>query len=98
MAGVELTIRDDADATWPEGWFETVEGSIQDSSFERAPQPESNATVRPGASLLVGGCKSSARSPRLHANRNSETADECVRSIRLFELRDDSLQRAFNSI
>jgi hypothetical protein len=36
---VELTIRDDADATWPEGWFETIEGSIEDASFERAPQP-----------------------------------------------------------
>jgi len=36
---VELTIRDDTGAGWPEGWFEAVEGAIQDSSFERAPQP-----------------------------------------------------------
>lgn len=37
---VELIVRDDASATWPDGWFEAVEGSIQDSSFERAPQPD----------------------------------------------------------
>ena len=30
---VELTIREDTATTWPEGWFEAVEGSIQDSSF-----------------------------------------------------------------
>ena len=36
---VELTIREETAATWPEGWFEAIEGSIQDSSFDRAPQP-----------------------------------------------------------
>jgi len=26
--------------TWPEGWFEAIEGAIDDPTFERAPQPE----------------------------------------------------------
>jgi len=52
---VELTIRDDTGASWPEGWFEAVEGSIQDSSFERAPQPP-----------LRRGCRSTRDVPSRH--------------------------------
>ena len=37
--GLELIVRGEADTSWPEGWFEAVEGTIEDSSFERAPQP-----------------------------------------------------------
>jgi hypothetical protein len=37
---VELTVREDPARTWPEGWFEAIEGAIDDPTFERAPQPE----------------------------------------------------------
>lgn len=37
---VELTVRDIPERTWPEGWFEAIEGAIDDPTFERAPQPE----------------------------------------------------------
>ena len=37
---VELTIREESERDWPEGWFEAIEGAIEDPTFERAPQPE----------------------------------------------------------
>lgn len=37
---VELTIRGESERAWPEGWFEAIEGAIEDPTFERAPQPE----------------------------------------------------------
>ena len=37
---VELTVRDDSDDGWPPGWFEAVEGAIDDPTFERAAQPK----------------------------------------------------------
>jgi hypothetical protein len=42
---VELIVREEADRIWPVGWFDAVEGAIQDPTFERPPQPE--ASVRP---------------------------------------------------
>jgi len=37
---VELTVREDAARSWPEGWFDAIEGAIEDPTFQRAPQPE----------------------------------------------------------
>jgi hypothetical protein len=37
---VEVTVREESTRAWPEGWFETIEGAIEDPTFERAPQPE----------------------------------------------------------
>jgi hypothetical protein len=37
---VELTVREEPARAWPEGWFEAIEGAIEDPSFERASQPE----------------------------------------------------------
>ena len=37
---VELTVREESERAWPEGWFEAIEGAIEDPTFERAPQPE----------------------------------------------------------
>jgi hypothetical protein len=42
---VELIVREETSTSWPEGWFDAVEGAIQDPTFERPPQPD--ATVRP---------------------------------------------------
>jgi hypothetical protein len=40
---VELIVRDESDDGWPPGWFEAVEGAIDDPTFERAAQPELKA-------------------------------------------------------
>jgi len=37
---VELTVREVPEQAWPAGWFEAIEGAIDDPTFERAPQPE----------------------------------------------------------
>ena len=37
---VELIVQDDATGSWPTGWFEAVEGAIDDPTFARAPQPD----------------------------------------------------------
>jgi len=37
---VELIVQDDASGSWPAGWFEAVEGAIDDPTFARAPQPD----------------------------------------------------------
>ena len=37
---VELKVREESERAWPEGWFEAIEGAIEDPTFERAPQPE----------------------------------------------------------
>jgi hypothetical protein len=37
---VELIVQDDTSATWPEGWFEAVEGAIEDPTFARSAQPD----------------------------------------------------------
>lgn len=37
---VELTVREVPERTWPEGWFEAIEGAIDDPTFESAPRPE----------------------------------------------------------
>ncbi len=37
---VELIVREDSENEWPSGWFEAVEGAIEDPTFERATQPE----------------------------------------------------------
>ena len=37
---VELTVREVPERTWPEGWFDAIEGTIGDATFERAPQSE----------------------------------------------------------
>lgn len=44
---VELTVREVSERTWPEGWFDAIEGAIQDPTFERAPQPELESRVLP---------------------------------------------------
>ena len=46
---VELTVREVSEWAWPDGWFEAIEGAIDDPSFERAPQPEleSRALLEP---------------------------------------------------
>lgn len=40
---VEVTVREESKRAWPEGWFEAIEGAIQDPTFERPPQPELEA-------------------------------------------------------
>ena len=42
---VELIVREEPSSSWPVGWFDEVEGAIQDPTFERPPQPD--AAVRP---------------------------------------------------
>jgi hypothetical protein len=42
---VELIVREEPGSSWPDGWFDAVEGAIQDPTFDRPPQPD--ATVRP---------------------------------------------------
>lgn len=40
---VEMLVQDDPSTSWPEGWFEAVEGAIEDSTFVRPTQPEIHA-------------------------------------------------------
>ena len=46
---VEVIVREDQGRTWPEGWFDAIEGAIDEPTFERPPQPEleSRATPEP---------------------------------------------------
>lgn len=37
---VDLTVRDDAEPTWPEGWSESAEGASDDPTFEHAAHTE----------------------------------------------------------
>lgn len=37
---VELIVQDDPSGSWPAGWFEAVEGAIEDPTFARPPQPD----------------------------------------------------------
>jgi hypothetical protein len=44
---VEVTVRDVPDRTWPAGWFDAIEGAINDPTFERPPQLELESRAVP---------------------------------------------------
>jgi hypothetical protein len=44
---VELAVREVPERTSPQGWFEAIEGAIDDPTFERAPQADLESRVLP---------------------------------------------------